>query len=269
MISENNIIPNTDDTIIQIPKKELKNYAIENGAKKKELTEKINILQEALNKKNNEFKKLNGGNLNKKILLMNNMNDMNEILNNSINKMENKVEDNNKTNTNDESSMLSSIIFKKKADSIREEEESRKNNAQIGGNEEQNKKNVQIAKSEETHQKSILKKTNKRSSVVESESEYDSESDSDSYSDSYSDSDSSSYNSDGDIYRTATATDDGVNKVYKKINNEMDYINRKMKGGKMTNKEVANRINFLLNGLRILDRIKKSGKKGKRGSKRH
>ncbi len=36
-----------------------------------------------------------------------------------------------------------------------------------------------------------------------------------------------------------------------------------MKGGNMNKKEIVNRINFLLGGFRILDKIKKSGKRKK------
>jgi hypothetical protein len=54
-----------------------------------------------------------------------------------------------------------------------------------------------------------------------------------------------------------------------KTNNGIEYINRKMNGGKMIRREVANRINFLLNGLRILDRIKKDGKKRNRCVKKN
>ena len=35
------------------------------------------------------------------------------------------------------------------------------------------------------------------------------------------------------------------------------------KGGKMKGKDIAHRINFLLNGLKILDNIQKSNKKKK------
>jgi hypothetical protein len=110
--------------------------------------------------------------------------------------------------------------------------------------------------------KTILKKEKKYSESSYKKNQSDSESES-SESESE-DNESSSYNSDGDIYKTATATDDGVNKVYKKINNEMDYIQKKMKGGKMQKKEVVNRINFLLNGLRILDKLNKDKKNKKR-----
>ena len=41
----------------------------------------------------------------------------------------------------------------------------------------------------------------------------------------------------------------------------MSYISKSQKGGKMSGKEVVKRINFLLNGLKILDSVKKSNKK--------
>jgi len=43
----------------------------------------------------------------------------------------------------------------------------------------------------------------------------------------------------------------------------MEEIERKQNKGKMTGKEVVKRINFLLNGLRILDNVKKINKRRK------
>jgi hypothetical protein len=68
-------------------------------------------------------------------------------------------------------------------------------------------------------------------------------------------SDSTEYTSESDIYRTAN-TEDGINRTYKKLNDEMERISRTKKYKKMSNKEVANRIDFLLNGLGILDKLK-------------
>lgn len=59
--------------------------------------------------------------------------------------------------------------------------------------------------------------------------------------------------SESGIYRTAT-TDDGINRTYKKLNDEMKRISNI--NNKMSNKDIANRINFLINGLRILDDLR-------------
>jgi hypothetical protein len=69
-----------------------------------------------------------------------------------------------------------------------------------------------------------------------------------------------SYENTSDIYH-ATETEDGINKAYSKLNKEMENISKSQKGGKMTGKEIAKRINFLLNGLHILDNVKRSNKK--------
>jgi hypothetical protein len=67
---------------------------------------------------------------------------------------------------------------------------------------------------------------------------------------------STPYENTADIYR-ATETDDGIKKAYYKINKEMKYIEKKQNKRRITNKEVVERINFLLNGLKILNKIKK------------
>jgi hypothetical protein len=43
----------------------------------------------------------------------------------------------------------------------------------------------------------------------------------------------------------------------------VDYIQKKIKGGKMQKKEFVNRINFLLNGLCILYKLNKEKKNKK------
>ena len=73
---------------------------------------------------------------------------------------------------------------------------------------------------------------------------------------------STSYDDTSDIYR-ATETEDGINKAYSKLNKEMEYISKSQNKGKMKKKEVISRINFLLNGLRILDNVKKNNKRKK------
>jgi hypothetical protein len=131
--------------------------------------------------------------------------------------------------------------------------------SQKGGN--NSDKKVLLNKSEE-------KQKNKKQVTVKSESSENSENDSnntssyDSSRDETNDSESSSYEDTSDIYR-ATETEDGMNKAYSKINREMELISKSQKGGKMTGKEVVKRINFLLNGLKILDSVKKSSKRKK------
>lgn len=126
-----------------------------------------------------------------------------------------------------------SSIFKKKIDS-----------------EEQDKKEKHVlfteVKSEITNQDS--------SSDEESESESESQSNSSSSSNNNS---SSPYRSEADIYQSAT-TDDGLNKTYRKINREIEYISKKQKGGKMKKREITKRMNFLLDGLSILDKLKRN-----------
>lgn len=167
-------------------------------------------------------------------------------------------------NMSEHSQVSVSSIFKKKG----EDNKSEKNiMSQQGGNksdkkvkshksEEQkkNKKNAKIKSESESENESI---TIKNVGLDESSSEY-----TDSSSDSESDDDSTSYEDTSDIYR-ATETDDEINKAYSKINREMEEIERKQNKGKMTGKEVIRRINFLLNGLRILDNVKRSNKKKK------
>ncbi len=68
--------------------------------------------------------------------------------------------------------------------------------------------------------------------------------------------DSDGFRTDKDIYRTAN-TEDGMEKAYKSINNEMDNLHRNMRGGKINKREVLTRINFLLNGIKILDKKNK------------
>lgn len=67
----------------------------------------------------------------------------------------------------------------------------------------------------------------------------------------------SEYTSESDIYRIAT-TDDGINKTYKKLNDEMKKINAIHNC--ISNEEISNRINFLLNGLKILDNLRNNKK---------
>ena len=56
--------------------------------------------------------------------------------------------------------------------------------------------------------------------------------------------------------RTAN-TENRMKKAYKSINNEMDNLHRNMRGGKINKRDVLIRKNFLLNGIKILDRMKK------------
>ena len=67
---------------------------------------------------------------------------------------------------------------------------------------------------------------------------------------------SSSSGSDSDEFHMV-ATEDEINEAYRKINKEMSYIRRRQKEGTMKKSKAIKRINFLLNGLRILDNIGK------------
>lgn len=171
--------------------------------------------------------------------------EQNIISSNNIKKMKSNESDKN-NELNKDTEVLISSIFKKRSDCISEE---KKKKIQDGG---------------ELYNNETIKKVNIKDDEVKTILKKESDSELDSFESKLEDDESSSYNSDGDIYKTATATDDGINKVYKKINNEMDYIQKKMKGGKMQKKEVVNRINFLLNGLHILDKLNKDKKNKKR-----
>ena len=194
-----------------------KKKLIEHEAKERELNEKLNIIQDTLKRKNEGQTKLKDIN--------NNMSEHSHI-------------------------SISSIFKKKGANN----ESKKKVLSQQGGN--KSDKNIKSHKSEE-------KVKNKKHAKIKSESESEdeesetSDDESESGSSNYTDSNSStSYEDTSDIYR-ATETDDGINKAYSKINREMEFIEKKQNGGKMTGREVVKRINFLLNGLRILDNVKK------------
>ena len=89
--------------------------------------------------------------------------------------------------------------------------------------------------------------TNKTDSSTSNESSSDETSSSD---------ESSSNESDSDEFHMVT-TEDEINDAYRKINKEMSYIRRRQKEGTMKKSKAIKRINFLLNGLRILDNIGK------------
>ena len=265
----------SEDTLVYIPRKILKNMELEQGAKEKTYQEKLNILQNAIKKRDDKLKNIDGGEQK-----------------NIIDEEKKKEIENN--NISEHSQISVSSIFKKK-----ENTKSDKNNlSQQGGN-----KNNNISKSHKSEEKSKKKvvdleelygtnkflkniddniknadlyyggnKSDKHKdknhikSESESEDEEESETDdenSEKKSSEYTDSNSSTeYEDTSDIYR-ATETDDGINKAYSKINREMEEIERKQNKGKMTGKEVVKRINFLLNGLRILDNVEKNNKKKK------
>lgn len=102
-----------------------------------------------------------------------------------------------------------------------------------------------------------------KASVFKKKVTIESASESDTTDSETSDSDSSSYENTSDIYH-ATESEDGINKAYNKLNQEMNQIYKLQKGGKMSGKAVVKRINFLLNGLQILDSVKKSNSNRKR-----
>jgi hypothetical protein len=248
MKTDETLIYDSSDNIKAIPQK-LYEELIKNYYFNKELIRnyknEFNDKYFNLIKENDELKKqINNYNLENR--------EQNIISSNNINRMKSNENEKKNNNSNENTEVSVSSIFKKKSDRVSEEKNKK---IQEGGNKEDNEGNETIAKKsvnikDDKKVKTILKKRYTESETEDSETESDSGSES-----------SSSYNSDGDIYRTATATDDGVNKVYKKINNEMDYIQKKMRGGKMQKREVVNRINFLLNGLRILDKLNKDKKK--------
>ena len=222
---------NTDDTIVYVPRKMINKLTIENGAKEKVMTEKLNILQDALKRKNNEllkFKedtKINGEIPIKEKTKLFNKNEEYNILENKQN------EENN--NISDHSYVSVSSVFKKKGES--NVSEKKVLSQQQGGN-KSDKKII-------SHKSEDQKKSESQSSNVDSSEYTDTES-------------STEYEDTSDIYR-ATETDDGINKAYYKLNKEMEYVSKSQNDGKMTGKEVVKRINFLLNGLRILDNVKK------------
>ena len=265
---------NTDDTIVYIPRKIINKLTIENGVKEKVMNEKLNILQDALKKKNNELSKLkenkniDSGEIQmkekKRLLTQNEEYDIGNMLENnnmsehsqlSVSSIFKKKGENDKS----ENKVLSQQGGNKSDKNIKSHKSDKKVLSQQGGN--KSDKNIKSHKSEEKNKKHAKIKSESESEDEEENetSDEESESGSSQYTDSNS---STSYEDTSDIYR-ATETDDGINKVYSKINREMDFIEKKQNGGKMTGKEVVKRINFLLNGLRILDNVKKINKKKK------
>jgi hypothetical protein len=82
------------------------------------------------------------------------------------------------------------------------------------------------SESEETSEGTDLDSSNDKSGEYESSENETSESE------------SSSYENESDIYR-ATETEDGLNRAYNKLNNEMTYISKSQKGCGMSGKEVV------------------------------
>ena len=116
--------------------------------------------------------------------------------------------------------------------------------SQQGGN--KSDKNIKSHKSEEKKKHVKIKSESEKS---DDESDEETET-------SESESNSTSYEDTSDIYH-ATETEDGMSKAYNKLSREMDHISKLQRSGKMKGKEVVKRINFLLNGLQILDSVKK------------
>ena len=101
----------TDDTIIQIPKKIIKKMAVIKGGDERIFKKKLDIMQDVINKKNEEIQQLKNNNSNK-ILKNNNSNKILKLNNktefsNFLQSTENKQSGGNKINTD-------SSIFKKK-----------------------------------------------------------------------------------------------------------------------------------------------------------
>jgi hypothetical protein len=68
------------------------------------------------------------------------------------------------------------------------------------------------------------------------------------------------YNDTDDIYR-ATETENGLNRAYRKINEEIDIIDTKYKNRNLNDKQVIDRIDFLVRALKILDQVKEKKSK--------
>lgn len=234
--SHNDDINNTDDTIVYIPRKVINKLTIENGAKEKVMNEKMNILQDALKKKNTELIKLKEEKPKEKRKLLN-LDEEHDILNDI--KLNNnnvysippsqpykpvKLSDvENKQNENKNDSSTSSIFVKK--------------NVNFKGG---NKKHTTPDESDES---------------TDEEDETDDETDSET---------SSNESSSSDVYTTnydTVNTDDGYNKAYNKINKEMDIVAKTQKGGKIKSKDVVKRINFLLDAIKILDNSKRKSRR--------
>jgi hypothetical protein len=175
-------------------------------------------------------------------------------------------------NKEDEKSISLTSIFKKRSECIQQHQLTKKESEhttkspQNGGKKEipfLTEQTLNEHASFKDDKKNTIKESlvNKSEESEEATTKSNNESSNDN-STSGSESDSKSYRTEEDIYRT-TNTEGGINKAYNKLNKEMEYINKNAKGGKMNNKEIVNRINFLLGGFRILDRIKQNGKKRK------
>ena len=239
--SENN---NTDDTIIYIPRKIINKLTIENGAKEKVMNEKMNILQNALKKKNDELNKIKEKreslNQNEEYNIANYLDSVHNNKQIRSNNVIKKYEEKNKHISEESKKSTSSIFVKKDKSSTNDKKQ------QLYQNGCKSEKHTTFKQTESSN--------NNTSSDSNTSDDSNTFNDSDSSDD---DSDTSSFENESDIYR-ATETEDGFDKAYTKLNNEMEYISKSQKCYKMNGKEIVKRINFLLNGIKILDNVKRT-----------
>jgi hypothetical protein len=176
---------------------------------------------------------------------------MSDIFNN----IKNQIEE----NKNDDPTITTSSIFKKKQTTV------------LSNNSDKNKtnikssiKSIQLINTTEikNNQNNINQPSKKITIQCKSNESNESVGVTDitdsSKSSDYESEESVEYTAESDIYRTAT-TDDGINKTYRKLNDEMERISKTRDC--LSNRDIAKRIEFLLNGLRILDNLKIKNKK--------
>lgn len=269
---------NTNDTMINIPRKSYEKILFENEAQKRAYEEiKDNVVSKFSKLKESKEKEIEK--LNHYIFeLKNKEYNYNKDMEN--NEIKDKEQIGSEKNSDNQASIHSVFKLKPKSDgasdkssriSIFSKSSNKKKEVQNNNNNTIKGGNIDNPFLTETQKHTTFndeKEIIKDKTIVQSESsENDEDSDDSNTSSEYSNS-SSDGNYNSDTYRTeediyTIKTEDEVNKAYKSLKNEMGYMDKKMNrylsGGKMEKHDLS-RMNFILKSLRTLDKFKKNKK---------